>query len=470
MMKFHQAAITFLVWSARQNPSRAFASSPLLSSSFWKKTTSRAFITTKRTQQQQQRSSYSSCSTLLLQSRFRGGAFFGRRSMTGTSSATTATTTTAMNSAVVEEEETTTTTPVEIFRQDYRPLPYTISTIRLEFDIYKGKTIVTTEMQLTVNPKSVDSSGDEKNDDDDGPQPLVLDGDETSMKLQSIQLDGVDLKLDQDYTLSPDKLILLKPKDGSWLKTKVEIIPEDNTQLSGLYKASDCYCTQCEAVGFRRITYFPDRPDNMSTYESVKLIADATDCPVLLSNGNLVEKGIIDNNNNKDDDNNGNRHYAIWSDPFPKPSYLFAAVAGNLKSIQDSYTTTSGRSVQLEIFSEPNAVDKLEYAMDSLKRSMKWDEDRFGLEYDLGIYNIVATSDFNMGAMENKGLNIFNTAYVLADQKTATDVDFERVEGVIGHEVRVFSVYVCVSLLSCHWGECPILSRCLFTCLFDRHD
>lgn len=186
------------------------------------------------------------------------------------------------------------------------------------------------------------------------------------------------------------------------------------------------YCTQCEALGFRRITYFPDRPDNMAMFTKVRLEADKDLYPVLLSNGNLVEQGPAEKEG---------RHYAVWSDPFPKPSYLFAAVAGKLGSISDSYVTNpSGREVQLQIFSEPENTHKLQYAMESLKRSMKWDEDRFGLEYDLGIYNIVATNDFNMGAMENKGLNIFNTAYVLADQKTATDSDFERVEGVIGHE------------------------------------
>jgi aminopeptidase N len=161
----------------------------------------------------------------------------------------------------------------------------------------------------------------------------------------------------------------------------------------------------------------------MAVFERVRIEANAKEYPVLLSNGNLLEEGEVDG---------GERRYAIWSDPFPKPSYLFAAVAGNLGSIADSYTTTSGRNVKLQLYSEFANVDKLAYAMDSLKRSMKWDEDRFNLEYDLGVYNIVAVDSFNMGAMENKGLNVFNTAYVLADEKTATDVDFERVEGVIG--------------------------------------
>jgi len=322
--------------------------------------------------------------------------------------------TTALNSVVATEEDTK--APVEVFRNDYQPLPYTVDTVRLEFDIFEGKTLVTSEMKLVANP----------NKPEDLPEALVLDGDESSVKLMSIQIDGKDLEADKDYTLSPGKLTILQPTDGATVKTVVEIVPEDNTQLSGLYRSGPMYCTQCEAMGFRRITYFPDRPDNMSTFESVKLTADAKNYPVLLSNGNLIEKGTVESDES--------RHYALWSDPFPKPSYLFAAVAGNLASIKDDYTTSSGNKVHLEIFSEAESVDKLHYAMDSLKRSMKWDEDRFGLEYDLGIYNIVATSDFNMGAMENKGLNIFNTAYVLADQKSATDKDFELVEGVIGHE------------------------------------
>ncbi|GMH61857.1 hypothetical protein TrRE_jg12275, partial [Triparma retinervis] len=201
--------------------------------------------------------------------------------------------------------------------------------------------------------------------------------------------------------------------------------PEDNTQLSGFYKSGPMYCSQCEAEGFRRITYYPDRPDNMATFKSVRITADKAKYPVLLSNGNLIKPA---------EDVGGGKHSATWSDPFPKPSYLFAIVVGDLGSISDSFTTSSGRKVHLEIFSEKENVDKLDYAMESLKNSMKWDEDKFGLEYDLDIYNVVAVNDFNMGAMENKGLNVFNTAYVLADQKTASDGDYERVEGVIGHE------------------------------------
>ena len=287
--------------------------------------------------------------------------------------------TTTASIATNTETETSSTQPVEIFRKDYKPLPFVVDTINMDFNIKKGKTTVTTEMTLAANPaasKGVDDITE-----------LVLDGDESCVKLLSIQVDGKDLTEGIDYELKHAKLILKKPKSGSVIKTVVEIVPEDNTQLSGLYKSGPMYCTQCEAMGFRRITYFPDRPDNMAKFERVRIEADKENYPVLLSNGNLVEKGDVDDS----------RHYAVWSDPFPKPSYLFATVAGKLGSIQDTYTTESGRKVKLEIFSEAGNEEKLYYAMDSLKRSMKWDEDRFGLEYDLDLYNIVATSDFNMG-------------------------------------------------------------------------
>jgi len=207
------------------------------------------------------------------------------------------------------------------------------------------------------------------------------------------------------------------------LQTKVLIKPEANFELSGFYKSGSAYCTQCEAEGFRRITYYLDRPDVMARFK-VRIEADKTELPLLLSNGNKVATGELA----------GGRHFAEWEDPFPKPSYLFAVVAGDLGSIVDTYKTTSGRYVRLEIFSEHDNVDKLEHAMTSLKKSMKWDEDVYGLEYDLDIYNIVAVNDFNMGAMENKGLNVFNTAFVLAKPETATDTDYERIEGVIAHE------------------------------------
>jgi len=199
--------------------------------------------------------------------------------------------------------------------------------------------------------------------------------------LVSLKLNGKDLQEGTDFHLLPGKLILKNPPAGSTLTSVVEIVPEDNTQLSGLYKSGSMYCTQCEALGFRRITYYPDRPDNMATFASVRLEADKAKYPVLLSNGNLIEEGTLEDG----------RHFATWSDPFPKPSYLFCCVVGDLGKIQDSYTTVpSGRKVQLAVYSEPKNVGKLDYAMESLKRSMKWDEDKFGLEYDLDIYNVVA--------------------------------------------------------------------------------
>jgi aminopeptidase N len=314
-----------------------------------------------------------------------------------------------------------TAAPVEIFRKDYRPLPFSVESVQMNFQIYHRKTVVTTTMKLKPNLVSL-SSGDKED------KTLVLDGDESSVKLMSLKQDGKDLIADVDYILSPGKLTILRP--GNVIESVVEIIPEDNTQLSGLYQSGSLYCTQCEAMGFRRITYYPDRPDNMAVFDRVRIEADAVSCPVLLSNGNLLEEGTF-----QDPATDTTRKFAVWSDPFPKPSYLFAAVAGDLGRIQDTYITRpSGRKVQLQVFTEHNNVHKCFHAMESLKKAMKWDEDTFGLEYDLDLYNVVAVDSFNMGAMENKGLNIFNTAYVLADQKTATDPDFERVEAVIGHE------------------------------------
>ena len=367
-MRFTSAALSLVLWGAR-------------SSAFGIAKKQRPFLQRSIHALQQQ------CIYNYVASSARGGALF---------------------STVATEAEAA---PVEIFREDYTPLPFTVSKMEMDFVIYEGKTTVTSRLTLAKNPASGAS------------EPLVLDGDETSVTLKSISMDGKALVEGDDYELQPGKLVLKEPCEGV-LTTVVEIVPEDNTQLSGLYKSGNMYCSQMEAMGFRRTTYYPDRPDNMAMFDKVRIEADAKSYPVLLSNGNLVEQGDLENG----------RHFAVWSDPFPKPSYLFAIVAGNLGSIEDKYTTMSGKEVHLEIFSEYKNVDKLQYAMDSLKRSMKWDEDRFGLEYDLGIYNIVATDDFNMGAMENKGLNIFNTAYVLADEKTATDTDFERVEGVIGHE------------------------------------
>mmetsp|Transcript_13766 Transcript_13766/g.26264 ORF Transcript_13766/g.26264 Transcript_13766/m.26264 type:complete len:1014 (-) Transcript_13766:37-3078(-) len=329
----------------------------------------------------------------------------------GTSSSSSS----ALHSTVAAEETEVSEQPTEIFRNDYKPLPYKVSNVSMNFDIRDGATIV--ESELTVVPNDAAEGGD-----------MVLDGEAEALTLLSIQLNGRDLVEGIDYTLEGDTLTIPSKVlgDGTGkLVTKVEIEPETNTQLSGLYKSGTMYCTQCEAMGFRRITFYPDRPDNMAIFDSVRIEANESLYPVLLGNGNKISEGSTE----------GGRHYATWSDPYPKPSYLFCIVAGNLGSVESSYTTQpSGRKVHLEVFSEPDNVNKLDYAMESLKKSMKWDEDTFGLEYDLDIYNIVAVNDFNMGAMENKGLNVFNTAYVLADPKSAADSDYERIESVIGHE------------------------------------
>ena len=275
---------------------------------------------------------------------------------------------TALNSAVAAEATAEQAAPVEYFRKDYAPLPHIVKSIDMDFMVQDGKTTVTSVMTIAPNEGVKDYET----------QDMELDGDESAVKLMSISLNGRDLEEGTDYTLKPGKLIIkastLAGAPTRTLQTVVEIVPEDNTQLSGLYKSGPMYCTQCEAMGFRRITYYPDRPDNMAIFNKVRIEADEENFPVLLSNGNLVDSGKLDEG----------RHYATWSDPYPKPSYLFCAVAGNLGSIQDSYTTKSGKDVHLEIFSEKENVGKLQYAMDSLKRSMKWDEDKFGLEYDLG--------------------------------------------------------------------------------------
>ena len=226
-----------------------------------------------------------------------------------------------------------------------------------------------------------------------------------------------------EYSVEGDELTIHAPPARFELRTRVLIHPETNTALSGLYRSSGNFCTQCEAMGFRRITYFLDRPDVMARYR-VSIEAEKERYPVLLSNGNRVGEADLP----------GGRHRVEWEDPFPKPSYLFALVAGDLKCHAGEYQTTSGRDVKLEIWVEPQNLGACEHALRSLQRAMKWDEDVYGLEYDLDIYMIVAVGDFNMGAMENKGLNVFNSKYVLALPETATDDDFEAIESVIAHE------------------------------------
>jgi aminopeptidase N len=253
----------------------------------------------------------------------------------------------------------------------------------------------------------------------------VLDGEELDVLHVKVN-DRVlvkETKLTDGYVVNKGSLSLQPTEDKFTIDTLVKIHPEQNTALEGLFKTSGNWCTQCEAEGFRRITFFPDRSDNMATY-TTRIIADHRTAPVLLSNGNLKDQGQTDDG----------RHYAVWEDPFPKPSYLFALVAGDLACLEDAFVTSSGRQVALRIYAEAKDLDKLEHAMASLKKSMKWDEEVYGREYDLDLFNIVAVDDFNMGAMENKSLNIFNTKYVLAHPATATDTDYEAVEGVIAHE------------------------------------
>jgi aminopeptidase N len=293
-----------------------------------------------------------------------------------------------------------------MFEKDYQAPDYFYEKIDLYFSIFDDKTIVTQKARLFKNPKKEGHS-------------IYLNGD--NLKLLTIRMNGMDLKPNQ-YKLDPESLTILNAQRDVELEIVTEIYPHLNTALEGLYQSGSMLCTQNEPEGFRKITYYIDRPDNMAKFTTT-VEADKKKYPYLLSNGNDVLRKDL-----------GNRHLVKWEDPFKKPSYLFALVAGDFDLLEDFYTTMSGRKVKLQIFVDKGDLDKSEHAMESLKKSMKWDEDTFGLEYDLDIYMIVAVSSFNMGAMENKGLNIFNSAYVLANPKTATDSDFENIEGVIGHE------------------------------------
>jgi aminopeptidase N len=294
--------------------------------------------------------------------------------------------------------------------EDYRPPEWLVETVELDVSLDPKATRVRARLALKPNPKAT------------APAPLVLDGD--GLALKSLRLDGEALAPEL-YSAEPDRLTIAQPPQRP-LRLEIETIldPSANTQLMGLYRSRGTYCTQCEAEGFRRITYFPDRPDVMAVY-TTRIEAEVEDAPVLLSNGNLIASGKIAGTA---------RHFAVWHDPFPKPCYLFALVGGKLGSIEDRFRTMSGREVTLKIFVEPGKEDRCAYAMDSLKRAMRWDEEEFGREYDLDTFMIVAVSDFNMGAMENKGLNVFNDKFVLASQATATDQDFAGIEAVIGHE------------------------------------
>jgi aminopeptidase N len=300
--------------------------------------------------------------------------------------------------------------PQPVRLADYRPPAFLIDTVDLAFELGAQDTRVKSRLAIRRNPEA-----------DDGTAALELDGEE--LDLVSLALDGEPLGANR-YRLSPEGGLVLADVPASFtLDIETRINPHSNTALSGLYVSGGNFCTQCEAEGFRRITYFIDRPDVMARYTTT-ITAEKQRYPVLLANGNPVERGDLDSR----------RHWAKWVDPHPKPSYLFALVAGDLVAVEDRFTTSSGKEVALAIWVRRGDEDKCAHAMASLKKAMRWDEEVFGLEYDLDVFNIVAVGDFNMGAMENKGLNIFNTRYVLAKPDTATDTDYQNIEGVIAHE------------------------------------
>ncbi|HWE75774.1 MAG TPA: aminopeptidase N [Stellaceae bacterium] len=292
---------------------------------------------------------------------------------------------------------------------DYQAPQFLIDEVDLVFELGEEKTSVKARLSVRRNPTTTEPSA-----------PLKLAGRE--LELVSIAIDGEAIGAN-GYVVDDESLTIASVPDEFTLDIETRIEPQNNTVLSGLYKSGGNFCTQCEPEGFRRITYFLDRPDVMARFTTT-IVADRTRYPVLLSNGNPADRG---------DSSNG-RHWAKWVDPFPKPSYLFALVAGDLVPFRDSYKTSTGKTVPLAIWVRRGDEDKCAHAMESLKHAMRWDEKKFGLAYDLDVFNIVAVSDFNMGAMENKGLNIFNTKYVLAKPETATDVDFQGIESVIGHE------------------------------------
>ncbi len=299
-----------------------------------------------------------------------------------------------------------TDTPQPIRLVDYTPPGYLIDEVHLEFDLEPAATRVKARLTVRRNGEHA--------------EPLKLNGER--LTLVSVSLDGERLTR-KAYELDDEFLTIPGVPAAFTLETEVEINPEGNTALEGLYMSGGRFCTQCEAEGFRKITYYPDRPDVLSRF-TVRVEADAAAYPRLLSNGNLTDSGKTARG----------RHFALWTDPFPKPCYLFALVAGTLDELADSFITMTGRTVELKIFVDPGQADRAIYAMDALKRSMKWDEETFGREYDLDLFMIVAVRDFNFGAMENKGLNIFNSSLLLADPATATDLDYERIESVVAHE------------------------------------
>ena len=297
-----------------------------------------------------------------------------------------------------------------VYLKDYRPPAFLVKHLDLSFDLFEESVSVRSRLECVRN-RAAGSLADSA---------LVLNG--RDLCLKSLQLEGRPLPADL-YSLDDQTLTIFNLPDLFSLEIETEIYPQKNSALEGLYRSGGHFCTQCEAEGFRKITYFPDRPDVLATY-TVTITADRERYPVLLANGNLREEGTLPEA----------RHFAIWEDPFPKPSYLFALVAGNLFRLEDSFRTCSGREVLLQIYVEHHNRHKAGHAMQSLQKAMAWDERTFGLEYDLDRYMIVAVDDFNMGAMENKGLNVFNSKYVLADSRTATDTDYENIEAVVAHE------------------------------------
>ncbi len=296
--------------------------------------------------------------------------------------------------------------PAVIHRQDYRPPDWLVPDIALDFDLDPARTTVRATLSVSRNG--------------DHDRPLRLDGD--GIVPLAVCVDGRSLAQDE-WHLEAGALIVALPGTAHSVETLVELTPEGNSKLMGLYASGGLLCTQCEAEGFRRITFFPDRPDVLSRY-SVRMTTDKARFPILLANGDPIEQGDLDDG----------RHWALWNDPFPKPCYLFALVAGDLSCNADRFVTMSGRDVALGIWVRESDLPRTDHAMQALKNSMAWDERVYGREYDLDVFNIVAVADFNFGAMENKGLNIFNSRYILADPETATDIDYDGVEGVVAHE------------------------------------